>query len=651
VYNRSQSAVLGDTYSVTPTLVNSAHATWTRLRIDRGSASNFISPKDVGINIFNAVPNFVEMAINGYFDIGCGTCAPAYFNNNSVQLADDVDMMRGRHHLSFGVDWIHNQLNSSNVHLANGSYTFNGQFSGDALLDFILGAPNDFSQGNSAVVNFRQNYIGTYIEDDVRLSKRFNIQLGLRWEPFLPQHDIFNRQSHFDAGAFAEAKKTSQFVNAPPGLFFPGDPGMPGGVAYTKLADFEPRVGWVWDPTGSGRQTIRAGYGIFYDTPELFYAADASNNNAPWGSTIDIPSPAGGLTNPYLGYAGGDPFPLPIPPSRNATFPPAGTYYTYPLDLQPTYMQQWDFSYQRQLGNDWLISATYMGNKTTHLWTGEDVNPARYIPGTCSGKPCSTTSNTTQRRVLYLENSVTGALYSHIYQGDDGANAEYNALLLTAQHRFSAHYTILANYTYSHCISEGDFAGDLGGPQTQDLYNRNAERGNCGFDLRHILNLSFIAGTPQFANPWTERLLGHWQLSPIVSIHSGTWFSPSTGVDNSLTNVGLDRPNSVGNPYVKNTSTRQWIAAGGFVPNPLGTFGNAGRDSLVGPGYFDIDADVSRFFNISEHQRLELRFEFFNLTNQVNFNNPNGNLHSSTFGLITSDAGPRILQFALKYYF
>jgi len=242
---------------------------------------------------------------------------------------------------------------------------------------------------------------------------------------------------------------------------------------------------------------------------------------------------------------------------------------------------------------------------------------------------------------------------SDIYQADDGANAEYQGLLLKGEHRFSNHYSILANYTWAHCISEADAEGDLGGPQTQNPYNRNGERGNCGFDLRGTFNLTFVVQSPHFVNPWTNRLLGNWQLAPIFSIHSGSWFSVVTGTDNSLTGIGLDRPNVAGNPYVRNTNTLQWLNPSAFVPNAVGTFGSLGSDSLLGPAFFNIDAAVSRRFNIKETQQLELRFEFFNITNHVNFNVPNldTNLQDPTFGQLLGDVAPRILQFAVKYTF
>ena len=199
---------------------------------------------------------------------------------------------------------------------------------------------------------------------------------------------------------------------------------MPSASAFPRYAIFEPRVGLAWDPTGSGRQTIRAGFGLFYDTMATAYQEDQTRD-APWASTIDLPSPAGGLTNPFQGYPGGNPFPSPSPPSKNQVFPPEGQYYNYPLHAHPTSVSQWNSVMSASSPNNWLVSATYIGNKSSHIWTGEDVNPGVYIPGTCDGSPCSTTSNTNQRRVLYLQNPVAGSLISDIYQADDGANAEY----------------------------------------------------------------------------------------------------------------------------------------------------------------------------------------------------------------------------------
>jgi hypothetical protein len=651
VLDRVQSATAGDNYSISPSMLNSLHLNWTRLAITRGPAADMKNLADFGVNIYQAVPNAIDLGINGYFGIGCGTCAPALFKNNVAEVSDDVDLMRGKHRMSMGGDWIHYQYPYANNAYANGGMTFSGQFSNDGLLDFLLGESSFFDQGNPTQYNGRQNYLGFYFNDNIQYSKRLNVNLGLRWEPNFSVTETHNAVDHFSESGFIAGTKSTQYDNAPPGLSYPGDPGVPKTYTYTKLAAFEPRVGIVWDPTGSGRQVVRVGYGFFYDTIPTAYFEDQTQG-APWGSVVNLSSPAGGLTNPWQGYPGGNPFPLPFPPGKDAVFPPQSSFYDYPLDSQPMNVHQWNLGYQIQLTNNWLLAADYVGNKSTHIWTGEDVNPAIFIPGMCDGAPCSTNDNTNQRRKLYLINPVSGSLISDIYSLDAGSNGTYQALLLKAQHRFSNHYTILGNYTWSHCISETDFQGDLGGAYTQIPFNRNADRGNCSFDLRQIFNLTFIAQSPHFQNPWTNRLLSDWQLSPIVAYHTGTWFYALDGFDNSLSGVGLDRPDVLGNPYVKSTTgALQWLSPSAFSVSAPGTFGNSGRCSLLAPGYFDIDAAVMRYINITERQRIELRFEFFNLTNHVNFQAPDNYITDATFGQILSDVSPRILQFALKYTF
>src|ERR1019366_9865705 len=169
---------------------------------------------------------------------------------------------------------------------------------------------------------------------------------------------------------------------------------------------------------------------------------------------------------------------------------------TMPLHINPTYTAQWSVSYQRQIGTDWLASFTYLGSKTTHIWDVQELDPAVYIPGTCNRKPCSTLANTNQRRVLYLANPVAGAGISTMSLSDQGANSHYNGLLVSIQHRFARNYTLLSNYTYSHCISDGDTITKLGGPSYQNPSNRVMDRGNCGFDVRHLSNTSVVVTSP-----------------------------------------------------------------------------------------------------------------------------------------------------------
>lgn len=657
LHQRSQALVLSHTYSISAATVNNVIASWTRLRDNRGPAPNLPNLAQLGVNAFQLSPDFLDVSVSNYFHV-CNCGAPGDFNRNAVQFSDDVDTIHGKHQIIFGGEWIHNQFNEYNIFEGDGSFSFNGQNTASPLADFMLGLPISFTAGGAETHYERQNYFGLYVQDDIHLNSRFNFHVGLRWEPSLPPVDKNDRGSSFSLPAFEAGKTSTVFTNAPAGLFFYGDPGIPRGYYYNSLADFEPRVGFAWSPTGKGSQSVRAAYSIFYWTSQNFYP-DRFSDAAPWASTIGIVAPPGGFTNPYQGFPGGDPFPLPFPPSKDFIFPPEGVYINIPLHMPPPYMQQWNLSYQRQLGTNWMLSATYIGNRTVHLWGATEANPAEFLSvAQCaaagiSAKVCQSTKSTNQRRRLNLINPAEGSYYSTMAEGYPFASGSYNGLLLSARHRFSGNYTILFNYTYSHCLDTQDQTGELTGPSVQNPNDPAADYGNCGFDLRHNLNASVVARAPKFSRLWENRLLGNWQLSPIISYHSGLWFSPSTGTDNSLTGVGNDRPNLVGNPYIENTTTRLWLDPAAYVPNALGAFGNVGRNSVVGPRYFDIDANLSRFFQMpwNEAQRLQLRFEFFNLGNNVNFGNPTSNLKSSQFGEILGANDPRILQFALKYTF
>ena len=312
------------------------------------------------------------------------------------------------------------------------------------------------------------------------------------------------------------------------------------------------------------------------------------------------------------------------------------------------YQQQWDLSYQRQFSRDWLVSASYVGSKATHLRSANEQNPAVYIPG------ASTLANTNGRRTLNLLNPKAGAYYATITMMDDGMTSNYNALRLSVQHRFSHNFTLLSVYTWSHCMQNAEPIANrnsTGANYYQNPYNRDADTAVCDFDLRQNFVASLVYQAPRFANRALNELLGYWQLGALLSTNPGFAFNPVTGVDNSLTGVKQDRPNVLGNPYVKDLKNLVWLSPAAFAANPLGAFGNAGYNSLRGPSYFDVDANLSRVFRVTERYQFQLRFEFFNLLNHTNFAQPVSSFSSAAFGKIQGAADPRILQFALKFMF
>lgn len=646
---RVQTLTLGDTYTFSSTTLNSFHATATRRRNDRGSPANDINPSTLGINVPSPVPNFIQVAVSGFFTVGCGTCANAFFNVNTFHFADDVDLIRGRHQIGFGVDYIRVQFNSVNVWNSNGSFNFNGQYAsgksmGDALAAYMLGVQNSYTQSANLQNATRATVPAFYVQDSIRVSPRMTVNVGLRWDPTLTPYDQFDRGESFSLENFNAGKRSKVYTNAPAGLLFYGDPGIPRGFQHNHLLNISPRVGFVWDPTGSGKQTIRVSSAMLRDSEEMFYN-ERQTTNTPYGTSIDVPFPAGGFTNPWLGYPGGTPFPLPATIPSDYVFPSAGVYVGLPLDMKPTYMVQWSLSYQRQLGGNWMASATYLGNKTTNVWVAEDINPAVYIPGS--------KASTNLRRPLYLQNPTLGAAYSSITISDQNANANYNALLLSLQHRFSHNFTLLTNYTWSHCISDADFRGELSGSSYANPYNRAQDRGNCGFDVRQMMNATLVALSPAIGTGPAAQLTRNWQLSPIVSVRSGLPMLVGAGTDISQTGIGLDRPDLIApnSTYVSGSNPVYYLNRAAFQNPAAGTFGTLGRYPLIGPGVFNFDLALSRTFHLTERWRLEGRFEAFNVINHPNLNAPNVTFSNSQFGVITSAQDPRILQFAMKLHF
>ncbi|HEY4359008.1 MAG TPA: carboxypeptidase-like regulatory domain-containing protein [Acidobacteriaceae bacterium] len=645
---RAQSVVLGDQFSITPNLINAFHVGFVRLAVNRAQPPGMPSPNKLGVTMYNAITNFIDLAVTSHFSVGGGSNAPASFIRNQWQIADDIDLIKGKSHYSFGGEWITGQMDENNIQYANGEFSFDGSRtknstvanSGDALADFLLGSIHTVIDSNVARVDLRQKYLGFYVEDGIQLSKRLNVHVGVRWEPALPEHDALARGNHFDMAAFTAGTRTSLYNNAPPGLFFFGDKGIPKSYANGSYKGFAPRIGFAFDPTGEGKESIRASYGIFFDSPESFMIRDFGIA-APWGNAITLTNPAGGLSNPVTGYT----FPTPIPPTATAIFPTQGTYINMPLNLHHIYMQQYNLSLQHQFTSNWLFSVDYIGNRGMHMRSGVEQNPGIYIPG-------SSASLATRRRLSQI-NPITGAFYSSISYMDDGVNTYYNGVLTKAEHRFSNHFTVLSAYTWSHCLQTAEPLGNrLSGSNESNPFKQGADFGACDYDLRHNWTNSVVLQGPKFGKHLTEEIAGGWQLSFNLVVRSGFPFNPVTGTDQSQSGVGLDRPDLTGvNPYVRNKQTLAWITPTAFTPNAAGTFGTARYNSLRAPGYLNSDATLEKNFRITESQRLDFRFEFFNVFNHTNLLAPVATRSSSVFGVIQTSNPARIIQMAGKYYF
>jgi len=663
---------IGDTYTFSPSVLNSFHATFTRRTIYRSSSANFFNPQTLGININIGVPNDFRLAVsNGGFSVGCGTCSPAHLNVNTYQFSDDVDIIRGKHHWGIGVDYIRTQNNINLGYLQNGNFAMNGNVTADPILDFLTGTLSGFSQSYPQQPTPRMSIPALYVQDVIHVNQNLTINAGVRWQPNLYPYDLHNRGARFSMPNFLAGVHSAVYPGAPAGALYIGDPGVPQALTENRYKVFSPRLGVAWDPKGDGRQTIRVGAGIMYDVGSLF-TPQRTASDPPFVNEIDLNTSApGGFSDPWVTgyhYPGGNPF---YP--RGTWFPSqASLWIVMPPNIKPITLYQWNLSYQRQIGPDWLATISYLGNRTSHVWIGQELNPAIYGPS-CTPTTC-TTANTQQRKLLNQINPSQGQFYGNVDIVDDGANASYNALLASVNKRLSAGFTMLANYTWSHCISDGDFRGDVTGPSYQNPFDRRADRGDCSFDVRHIFNGSVVATSPVRGSGFVAHVLGNWQIAPLIRALSGIPMSPGsgalvTGTDNSRTGVGLDRPNLAPGVPVYNANwgpNLQYLNPNAFIPNAIGTFGNLGRNAVRIPGQLQFDVSLSRIFTIHEAFRIEIRGEAFNIINHTNFGSQatsgiglsasessgvSGSRSAANFGRITSAGDPRLFQFAAKLYF
>ena len=641
--NQAHSLVLGHNQVISASTLNSLHVTINRTLNDRPLPPYF-SATDLGAKVVSLVPGYVGVSVTGNgFAVGAGATNPGYFNSKGWQIADDLDLVRGAHQFSIGGNWIHSSIETLNNRPTNGAFTFNGQSTGLSLADFMTGAVSGgFLQGNPVYDYDHSDYIGAYAQDNWRVRPNLTVNLGLRWEPFLPVKNTYSWVSHFDQTRFDQNVHSTVYPQAPAGLMFPGDAGYPGdATTFGKNGQFAPRVGVVWTPGGDEKTSVRASWGVFYDTPHLFFNTRFANN-PPWGAQITIANPAGGFSDPYLGYPGGNPFPALNNGWATQPFPAFGVYVNTPLQLEPTSLQQWNVSVQRQFG-DWLFSATYLGNHSSHLWRATELNPAVFGPG-------ATTTNTPQRRVLYLQNLAQGQFYGTIGQLDDTGRANYAAMLVSAQRRLSSNLSVLSNWTVSKCMSD-PATTEITGPTIVNPANPDLDYSYCSSDRRNLASVSVVARTPSFDNRVVAAILGDWQLSPIVRWQSGNRSSVTTGIDNALTGLGgqravqiLDDPYGTGGPTA-------YLNRAAFTSPAAGSYSTLTPFTIVNPSNLQNDFALTRTFRIAGAQNVQFRWEVFNVINTVNYNGPVTALNSAVFGTIQTAGDPRIMQFALKFTF
>jgi hypothetical protein len=724
---RTQSFTLGESWAISSTTVNAAHATILRRVDNRGYAPNDINMTTLGVPtpaLYQAIPNGLQIT-EGKFTIGGGTNSVSHFNDNTLAFDDDLTIVRGKHQFVFGGEWVQNQLNIGNAYESNGVFTFNGQYSGsgpaggtvigDQNLDFLEGTLSAFQQSKQQQNALRGPIPSLYGQDTYHLTKRLTLVAGLRWGPNFMPTDYFNRGSVFNMSDFLSNTVSQIYPNAPAGILFYGDSGVPKGFTQNSPWQFSPNVGASFDPFGDGKTVIRAGAELAYDKPN-FFTGQRTQQNPPFATAIsELQTSSTGpisFSSPWsVGSITTNPFPQKqIPSPAQAQFFPQSQYIVMPNQFHPSYTIQWTLSAQHQFAGGWQAQLDYIGNKTVHDPMGTPLSAAVFIPGVwgaggtgCAGivttgpaavKPgaagtnCSTTGNESSRFSLTIANPAQGNQIQGSGAGsnvvNDGGIANYNGMVATLQHRLSSTFSLLANWTWSKCLDIADGQGDIAATLTQNPANPRGDYGPCGFDYRHIENFVVVAKSNFTRFNRTEKLLANgWEIAPLIHITSGTAINVTSGQDNSLTNINNDRPNLVPgvNPYAKvkfssatGEANREYLNPAAFVQitNPtcntgtggayvangcavLGTYGNIGKNAFRTPPYLQFDSQISRLFPIHESLALDLRLEAFNVLNHPDFGlSTPVVLTSSTFGQVSSTASgnaARVFQGSVKITF
>jgi hypothetical protein len=654
----AQNALAGETHVFGPTAVNEFRLSFSRETSVRGPAVGSIGLSDLGVSIYQppTAKTIEGLNVSGYFNPA--QTDPAQFIRNQYNLSDDFSLVRGRHSLSFGGTVIRAQVLLRNQFRTSGSYSFTSDVTGDALASFMQGYVRTFTQGFGEFKDNMLNTYSVYAADDFHASRRLTINLGLRYDPLYPWNETKGRMELFSVSAYNAGVHSQVYTNAPAGLLFPGDPGIPHAGAHPSLNNVAPRIGFAYDVDGTGKTSIRGGAGLFYDALMPGVWNNRFVDVTPYSPQFSLTTPAGTLSNPYVGFT--NPYPSPFPPLKNTAFPGPVLVISYdPANgnkQQTPAVYNWNLSVEHQLTSSWLLHTAYVGSRSTHLMESLELNPAIFTVGS--------KLSTDARRAFQPYGSIT--------QDAQDVNSTFHSAQVTLQKRMSHGFTILANYTWSKSLDDAPAGQGISGigqggnsPVPWNFAGRHAaDYGPSEFDHTHRFVLSYVWDLPRFnnRNALLRYTVGGWQWSGIITAQTGQAFTVLAGKDQSQTGLGTDRVSLTGvNPYGgsacgSSAPCVNYLNTLAFTVPTTGTFGNEGKGVLRGPHLITWDTGVFKEFPFAaERVRLQFRAEFFNVFNHTNFNNPFNSgvpsYSSSGFGTITSAQDPRIGQLALKLLF
>ena len=639
----THNATLNYVNTISPRLVNEFGAThqglWPVSSPPSDLSVNFPS---LGAKTLIASQPTMDVTISNWSGVTLGTPFRGPDPSNTLQFADNLSYSTGRHSLRMGADFRRFTRSHLSFFRSGGAATFSGQIlsdpgrstAGNAFAELLLGRTASWIQSSVSDWKPNNNYVALYLQEDFRITPKFTLNLGLRWDPRLPFKEPADKEM-----AFLPGQQSTRFPNAPLGLVFLGDAPIRDHVVPPDYNNLAPRVGFAYQ--AMPKTVIRAAYGVFY-TQDPSIILNRGAQGQPFVRQTTLNASENPLSNIYGSQSPLDP--NPFVPASNFVFDPYGTWALPSTTLVTGYMQNWNFIVERQLYNNLLFRVGYVGSKGTSLMNTVEVNPGIYGPG-------ATAANLNQRRPY----QPIGALQLGLPSGF----SNYHALQLTVEKRFSQGFSVLANYTYSKSIDNTSFSnggGNSGGP---DAFNFNANRGLSDFDIPQRLVISGIVEHPKLSksNALLRSVAGGWQSNFIFVAAEGTPLTILSGVDNALTGVGGNWADLTGVDWrspddrSKEQEIQQWFNPAAFRQNAIGTVGSGRRNQLRGPGRWNVDYSVFKYFSITEKVRLQARGEFFNIFNHANLGNPTTTVTSTNFGRITAASSPRIIQLALKLMF
>jgi hypothetical protein len=537
---------------------------------------------------------------------------------------------KGRHNLQFGTDLTYDRLYVLDASFTVGTWTYNGSRTGYLPADIVMGLPSLFNQDSGRTIRLSETKAHFWVQDDWKTTDKLTVNAGLRWEPWTPPTDSLHNLVGFTLG-----KQSTIAPDAPLGMVYPGDGGVPQALFSNDYSAFAPRIGFAYDLRGNARTVLRGGYGIFYIEPALtIYTRTVSTQ--PSVLTVNITNPYS-FMDPYNGVAGGNPYPFTRrDPSQFATFK-----YVKPVSggvLDPAadkgFSQNWNLTLEQQVFKDVSLSFAYVGNKGSHILGAMELNPAVFGPG-------ATTGNTNARRRY--------AGMSAMEIATPFQKSRYDSFQFTATKRAARGLSILGTYVYSVNKDNNSSTIEGTGSYPRSTWDPNIDWAYSDFDIRHKMNLSLNYDIPGKLGGIAGAILNEWQVNSIIVARSGLPFTVKSGTDRSLSAIGQDNADRVGDPGSPNGL--QWFSASAFAAAALGTFGNEPRNSLRGPGYFAVDLALAKNIPITK-ARVQFRIETFNLFNRVNYNNPNATVTAvANFGKLLTAFDPRVIQFGLKVLF